>query len=79
MTDHRSISMTIDQIRNLKAFSSGLMFHAEQSRLRPSELESATAVPTIPPLPNMEVLGLPWTFNMMDMTVEIPGDRNSSE
>lgn len=28
MTDHRSISMTIDQIRNLKAFSSGLMFHA---------------------------------------------------
>jgi hypothetical protein len=55
------------------------MFHAEQSRLSPNELERATAVPTIPPLPNIEVLGLPYTFKTIDMTVEIPGERKSSE
>lgn len=55
------------------------MLQAEGSRLRPSALERATAVPTIPPLPNMEVLGLPQTLIIMEITVEIPGDRNSSE
>jgi hypothetical protein len=78
-TYQRSIKTTIDQMRDRKAFSPGLISHAEQSRLSPNEFESATAVPTIPPLPNMEVLGLPWTLSMIDMTVEIPGDRKSSE
>lgn len=51
----------------------------EGSRLRPKALDNATAVPTIPPLPNIEVLGLPQTLMIIAITVQIPGDRNSSE
>jgi hypothetical protein len=64
-------------MRNL--FSSGEMFHFDGSRFNPKALERATAVPTIPPLPNIDVLGLPQTFNMIAITVDIPGDRKSSE
>jgi hypothetical protein len=62
-----------------KLFSNGDIVQLEGSRFRPSAFDKATAVPTIPPLPNIEVLGLPQTFINIARTVEIPGERNSSE
>lgn len=70
---------TSHHILTRRLFSNGEMLQLDGSRLRPSALESATAVPTIPPLPNIEVLGLPQTLMRIASTVEIPGERNSSE
>jgi hypothetical protein len=55
------------------------MFQFDGSRFKPNAFDNATAVPTIPPFPNIEVLGLPQTLRMIAITVDIPGDRNSSE
>ena len=76
---HRSWTTTSHQIRIRNLFSRREIFQFEGSRFRPKALHNATAVPTIPPLPNMEVLGLPQTLRIIAITVDIPGDRNNSE
>jgi hypothetical protein len=42
-------------------------------------LHKATAVPTFPPFPKIDILGLPPTVRMILITDDIPGDRNNSE
>lgn len=75
----RSCMTTSHHILILNVFSDGEMFQLDGSLLRPRAFDRAMAIPIMPPLPNMDVLGLPQTFNMMDITLEIPGDKNNSE
>jgi hypothetical protein len=60
-------------------FSCSEISHIVGSRLRPNAWARATAVPIIPPLLNGDVLGLPETFRISAITVDVPGDKNVSE
>jgi hypothetical protein len=71
--------MTSHQILIRKLFSKGDMLHPDGSRLRPRAFDSPTAIPTIPPFPKIDVLGLPQTLMRMAIIVGIPGERNISE
>jgi hypothetical protein len=75
----RSCISTSHQILILKLFSSGDMLQPVGSRLSPNALDNATAIPTMPPFPNIEVLGLPLTLMSIAIIDESPGDRNNSE
>jgi len=75
----RSCKTTSHQILILKLFSDEDIFQLEGSRFKPKALDKATAAPIIPPLPNIEVLGLPQTLRIIAITVDIPGDKYNSE